>query len=247
MTDISVYRPVAPVGGALESRYRENGEEFLQVLLDRDTDSVVMASVNDIPSPEILMIGIRRVACRIPASIKDLPTISLRVSVLAEVSLDDLTEVPVPAVIGLGPRPTVGDEVHTAMQSAVRTLLMSPGSDYDHPERGGGLLLVQDGRFSDLASATRVVTVAVDRTNSYLARSRSASGTTRVLRMELQNIRMIPRVLFEAQAAFRQYAAATVERLSRDTSSERVLAISLRMKVRLPNGQISDFSSSVAR
>ena len=95
-----------------------------------------------------------------------------------------------PVRIGFGRNVTTVSGASLAVQEAYRELMLTPGSDYRNPLRGGGLLRVVRGLKLATDDVQGPVRTCVDRANRSLASRRSGSGQYRVTRIDLVSARV---------------------------------------------------------
>lgn len=245
MSDLALYRSVASIPGSLAARFVDDGDEWLEISLDRPVETVLGVTANGSNLSDILIVGKQRLRAKVPPPVRSIPNISLRIHVAAEIPFEQWGTLQIPSIIGIGPRPAISSDVLTALQSALRSLLMSPGSDYDHPSRGGGALRLIRDTMADLPELTRKLTIAVDKTNAYLTRARTR-GVTSVSRIELRDVRKISATEFDA---FRDLPGDGTlrRRLETAAAAGAVISSSFRMVVRSSSGSPQEFSTAVLR
>lgn len=252
MTDLAVYRTIQPVGGRVVQEYVTD-YRYLVVRLDRRVDTVVSATINRIPSQAVELLSSDLVAIAVPERYVDVRPAALSVVIQAEAAISLLSSGTVPTSIGVGPRVELIDGAAQALQNAVRTLMMSPGTDVDDPLRGGGLRNLS-GQLVSRDSTTelvRIVQTATQRFNAYTAassrkgtRGRVASGF-RVIRVETLSVRVFSRA--EAQRSLGILTAGTTDALSASNydPNDAAIAVSLGHDLRSPRGRLSRVSSAV--
>ena len=236
--DIALFQAIAPVPGTLR-RILPAGEGRFQLILDLDrkVDAIFRAEVGGREVELIELHGPTQVSLytqRIPGG----DVRGLQISLYSVADLGNPGPRPIPGFFGLGPRPGRAGGAALAIQTAVRTLRMGPGTDLWNPERGGGLVNLQASQRADPSGAARVVALAVDRFNSYAAANPSPSaGGYRVSSMEVQRVQLMD--ARDADAALLQ--PPTVEGRGGEVaaSGERVVSISLRVILEQPGGSRS--------
>lgn len=261
MTDIALYRTVESVSGRIEKLFpaEEDGLRRVEILLDRPVSTVLKVEVNRRASPEVIQYGERRITAAIPLELSNLALDLLAFSVVVEISFDQINQTPVPSLVGIGLRPSTIDRESQALQTAVRSLLMSPGSDSWDRSRGGGLRQLRNVLVSedDLSRVTRVIQVALDRYNSQASkltsfgRSRVSSvrrpPTHRVTNIELQFVKFMQREQAERTLGLLTGVATNQSVLRENVDpTDRVIAISLLVTLRGPRGETTDVSTAVS-
>lgn len=254
MTDVAIYRSVEPVGGRIISDYVSGGTRFLEVRLDRAVDSVLRAEVNRVASPAVELFSPSLVGIAVPVQYEGVRSAQLAVVISAESAVSLRTTGVIPTSPGIGSRVEIIDAEAQALQSAVRALMMSPGTDVDEPLRGGGLrnLAGQLVNADDTSRLVRVAHTAVQRYNAYAAalnrrsrRGRLASGY-RVVRVELLSLRVYTRAEAQQRLGIRTAATTSGFTASNYDPNDAVIAVSLGHDLRSPRGTTSRVSSAVA-
>lgn len=260
MTDIALYRASESVGGYIDRALPpdELGRISVSLVLDRPVDVVLMVTVNGLPSPSIEIYGERKVIAKVPQQLVYADPSELVFVVIAEVSFELINETPVPTSIGIGLKPSLINNEAEALQTAVRSLYMDPGTDIWNPSRGGGLRSLRSqlvGR-GDEARLAQIVNVAIDRYNATAGRLRSfgRSRTSvrrtvnryRVARMQLQSLRILTQASAQAQLGSTPAIGSTREDIFRNVDpSDPVIVTSILMFLQGPEGSTEQVSSSL--
>lgn len=260
--DVALYRASEAVGGRVERVIGVDpidGLKRVEILLDRPVSVILKVEVNRRASPEIVQYGAKRVTVAVPSEISGLALHLLVFVVFAEISFDQINQTPVPTSIGIGLRPATIDKESQALQTAVRTLLMRPGTDIWSPERGGNLRALRSQLVSgdDTTRLTRIVQVALDRYNSSAARLSSPGrtrtsaprkmATHRVSRITLQFVHLLTRERAERVLGLLTTASTSTSVL-RDNldASDKVIAVSMLMTLQGPRGASASASTAIS-
>lgn len=257
--DLALYRAVERIGGVVISvRPTDEGDPSLVIRMDRPANTVLKVDVNRRLSPRVTLFGDRVMEVVIPEDIRGLDPRSLVVRIFAEVTYDRIGSTAVPSSIGIGLRPTTVDGELQALQTAIRSLRMSPGSDIWDYARGGGLLEESNTLYSreDTQRIARRFQVAVQRYNEQAAkifgigRTRSTVRrripTHRVTRMEVQAVKVLVREDVENRLGIVDGVGFSVGQIrSALQSSELVIAASILTSLRGPNGSTSRVSTAL--
>jgi hypothetical protein len=254
MTDLALYRAVEAYTGSILTLFRDEEDGLLraEVRLKAEVSTVYRATINGTDSPKIELLSNTVLRVAIPAAFESLPLSQLRVVCYADASLSQTEKTALPATIGFGLRVTMHNAEMQALQRAVRSLMMSMGSDIWEPNRGGGLrqlkgLLIDP---SNTARLVQLVQIAVDRYNSNASTRRSTkkrASQYQVTRMEVLSVR----AMTAAQAEYEYLTKAPSEEVELINSisadpNEVVIAASIMHDLRGPTGSITRVSSAVA-
>lgn len=128
-----------------------------------DFRNVAEVRINGIRSPEYVVVSPRRILAQVPRSQRSSPTGSVLV-VTAEENLTSRALIEFMAVVPAGKVATGRVKL---VQTFLRMLFTTPGSDIYAPKNGGGLMRVL-GRADTPASLKASATLAVNRTQSQL-------------------------------------------------------------------------------
>ena len=261
MSDIAAYRAAEVVGGELVNLMMDGGDVMAEVLLDYAVDSVIRARVNLIPSTRVEMVSGRRILVKVPTQLERYPASGLLMQVLAEVSYARFGESPVPVAIGMGSRLATIDAEAQALQTALRSLMMRPGSDFWDFSRGRDLLNLPGTlvSVSDITLASRKVQVAVDRYNSNLTQAAQSrvrpyqyavatrkAPTHRVVKIEAQSVRVMTRI--EAEQQYLKPSAIVSSDVAPGSSgdaNETMIVLNLVHLVQGPNSSAKPVASSI--
>jgi len=254
MTDLALYRAVEGYTGAILTVFRDDEDGYLraEIRLKANVSTVYRATVNGVDSPVVELLSDTVVRAAIPVQMETLTLSQLRIVCYADAGLDQTENAALPATIGFGLRVGMHNPEMQALQRAVRSLMMSTGSDIWEPARGGGLrqlkgLLIDP---SNTARLVQLVQIAVDRYNSNVTQSRSSkrkASSHLVTRMEVLSVR----AMTAAQAEYEYLAKDAPEEVELINSlsadpNEVVIAASIMHDLRGPTGKITRVSSAVA-
>ena len=254
MTDLALYRAVEAYSGAVLTLFRDDEDGLLraEVRIRAKVSTVFRSTVNGVDSPLIELLSGDIVRVAIPAAFETMPLSQLRIVCYADASLDQAETNSLPATIGFGVRVGLHSPEMAALQSAVRSLMMSMGSDIWNPSRGGGLrqlkgLLIDP---NDTSRLVQLVQIAVDRYNSNVGSGRTTkrkATTYRVTRMEVQSVRAMTAAQAEVEFLSTSYSqeARVASSLSSDPS-DVIIAASIVHDLQGPSGKITRVSSAVA-
>lgn len=156
-------------------------------------------SINDIPSPEFIIVDKQTIYAQIPDGVGTVRTVSV-------ISNNFSTTQPASKILfELGNKTQKITGLLKLMQLFIKVLLQSPGSDIFHPSMGGGLQEMV-GRITSTKRSDRLlaqITQAIDQTKSQIRRVQMNTPglplTERLLSATLMDIRMV-QTLDEARA-----------------------------------------------
>lgn len=258
--DIALYRASEAIGGRVDRMIGRDSEGRLlvELVLQRNVTVILSVTVNGIPSPSIEIYGERRVLVTVPLQLAQVALRNLLFVVIAEVDFELINETPVPTTIGIGLRPSTFSGPSEALQTAVRSLYMDPGSDIWNRERGGGLRSLRNqlvGR-NDESRFAQIVQVAIDRYNANVSKlrtfGRSRTSVTRTLtqyrvsRIQLQSVRILSYARTQAEYGYLPAIGSTKQDVFRDVDSDApVIVVNLLMTVQGPQGTVEQVSSSL--
>lgn len=152
LQDMLPVNTIASMPGSSPKKVTLIGQDF------RNVESVL---INGITSPNFVVNSVTSITAEVPAiwltaTITDASVLSSQITMTARSLVQFM----------FGTRPKKASGITRLMQTFLRLLLRSPGSNIFHPRAGGGLLKRIGSNISDKATAD--IAIAVGNTKSYL-------------------------------------------------------------------------------
>jgi len=254
VSDIALYRAVEGYATRVGGLFRDDIDGFLraEAHLPQNVSTIYRATVNGRLSPAVEMLSNRVALVAIPPELEILTRGEIEVVCFADATLEQTEKAALPATVGFGLRVTEYDGEMQALQTAVRSLMMSAGTDVWDPSRGGGLRNLK-GVLVDANDMTRIVRrvqIAVDRYNANVGTRRTRTPRRRpakyqVVRMETLSVRALSHRDVE-QRFLNKAAYSGGESLTAGDPNDVVISVSIGHDLRGPKGRVRRISSAMA-